>query len=81
MTEHHLARHLLWLDKVKVLMVLLLFFQPVILDEIVNECRKLVEETLHEQRIGPELRVQDFDDYIHLINGDVRVYIFLLNTV
>lgn len=25
---------------------------------------------LHEQRIPPELKVQDFDDYMALINGD-----------
>lgn len=42
------------------------------MDEIVDECRATVQETLEEQRIGPELRVQDFDDYIHLINGEVN---------
>lgn len=46
-------------------------FQPVILDEIIQYCRNKVKNMLEDHRIGPELSIQDFDEYIHLINGDV----------
>lgn len=32
-------------------------------------------ETLEAHRIGPELRIQDFDDYIGLVNGDAQLEI------
>ncbi|XP_069698472.1 dynein axonemal heavy chain 7 [Periplaneta americana] len=44
--------------------------QPVILDAIVDEAKEKVGNTLEDQRIGPELRVQDFDEYMNLINGE-----------
>lgn len=43
--------------------------KPVIADQVVNECRKQILSMLEEQRIGPELRVQDFDEYMSLMNG------------
>lgn len=33
-----------------------------------------VSNILEDQRIGPELRVQDLDDYMNLINDEVSSY-------
>lgn len=55
-----------------------LYFQPIIDDELVEAYKKKVADLINEQRIGPELRVQDFDDYVCLLNGEVRFY-YLLN--
>lgn len=53
--------------------------KPVIADETIDECRKRISNMLEEQRIGPELRLQDFDDYMSLMNGaDAdRIYNFM----
>lgn len=52
---------------------------PIIMDEdylrpnipgvIIQECKQQIHELLEEQRIGPELRMQDFDKYMTLMNG------------
>ncbi|CAH0689857.1 unnamed protein product [Chilo suppressalis] len=44
--------------------------KPIIDEDLVDDYKKLVAELISEQRIGPELRVQDFDDYVCLLNGD-----------
>ncbi|GAB0099121.1 Dynein heavy chain [Sergentomyia squamirostris] len=43
--------------------------QPIIADVTVADCRHRILRVLEDQRIGPELRMQDFDDYITLMNG------------
>lgn len=45
------------------------FLKPAIPLDIVEACRLRIHEVLEEQRIGPELRMQDFDDYMNLMNG------------
>lgn len=45
------------------------FLKPAIPNEIIEECHKKIHLLLEEQRIGPELRMQDFDDYMDLMNG------------
>jgi len=47
--------------------------QPVIPEELIESHKKEIEELIEEQQIGVELRVGDFDDHIHLINGEVRI--------
>lgn len=42
---------------------------PIIPVEFITECRYRIYEMLEEQRIGPELRLQDFDEYMSLMNG------------
>lgn len=44
-----------------------------------EEYTKILKSMLKDQQIGPELRVQDFDDYMPLINGEV--IIFLVNKI
>lgn len=46
-------------------------FQPIIDNNIVEDYKKIIADLIAEQRIGPELRVQDFDDYVCLLNGEV----------
>lgn len=53
-------------------------FQPEIPSDIVEEKKEAVLTLLEDQRIGPELRIHDFDNYIDLINGDVRLFIVLI---
>lgn len=36
---------------------------------MIEECKIRIYEVLEEQRIGPELRMQDFDKYMTLMNG------------
>jgi dynein heavy chain len=50
-------------------------FQPQIPQDIIAECRDRICAILEEQRIGPELRMQDFDNYMTLMNGVVSYYI------
>lgn len=38
--------------------------------DLIEDCRYRIHEMLEEQRIGPELRVQDFDNYMILMNGE-----------
>jgi dynein heavy chain, axonemal len=45
------------------------FLKPAIPSDIIESCRLSIHEVLEEQRIGPELRMQDFDDYMDLMNG------------
>lgn len=45
------------------------YLKPAIPKDIINDCRIRIHDLLEEQRIGPELRMQDFDDYMDLING------------
>ncbi|XP_072937032.1 dynein axonemal heavy chain 7 [Epargyreus clarus] len=44
--------------------------KPVIDNDLVEEYKKQIADLINEQRIGPELRVQDFDDYVCLLNGE-----------
>lgn len=53
----------------------LLILQPCISEDFIHSNKLKVLATLEEQRIGPELRVQDFDDYIDLINGNAQEYV------
>lgn len=43
--------------------------KPAIPRDIIEDCRTKIHNVLEEQRIGPELRMQDFDDYMDLMNG------------
>uniref|UniRef100_A0A2A4JQR8 Dynein axonemal heavy chain 7 n=1 Tax=Heliothis virescens TaxID=7102 RepID=A0A2A4JQR8_HELVI len=43
--------------------------KPIIDNDLVESYKAQIAELIAEQRIGPELRVQDFDDYICLLNG------------
>jgi dynein heavy chain len=45
--------------------------QPIIPADIIENDKKRVSNILEDQRIGPELRVQDLDDYMNLINDEV----------
>lgn len=42
---------------------------PAIPESIISDTRNRICALLEEQRIGPELRLQDFDKYIDLMNG------------
>lgn len=46
-----------------------IYLKPTIPPQFVDECRYKIFEMLEEQRIGPELRLQDFDEYMNLMNG------------
>lgn len=48
--------------------------QPIIPDETVQNYKDRIKLVLEDARIGPELRVQDFDKYMPLINGEVTVF-------
>lgn len=45
------------------------FLKPAIPMDYIESCRVRIHEVLEEQRIGPELRMQDFDSYMNLMNG------------
>lgn len=53
-------------------------FQPIIDNDLIEKSKKQVADLISEQRIGPELRVQDFDDYICLLNGQVWFLLYKL---
>lgn len=55
--------------------IMILEFQPIIDNDLVDYYKKLIADLIAEQRVGPELRVRDFDDYVCLLNGDVSLYI------
>lgn len=55
----------------KKLLIALSLIQPVIDSELVDNYTKQISRLIDEQRIGPELRIQDFDDYVCLLNGTV----------
>lgn len=46
-----------------------LFLRPAIPPDIINACRGKIYDLLEDQRIGPELRLHDFDAYLSLMNG------------
>lgn len=43
--------------------------KPIISNDIIDECRTQIVNVLDEERIVPELMLQDFDDYMDLMNG------------
>lgn len=43
--------------------------KPIISADVIDKCRANITDTLEEERIVPELMLQDFDDYIDLMNG------------
>ncbi|ALC38670.1 Dhc36C [Drosophila busckii] len=45
------------------------YLTPAIPDSVIAEAKNKICAMLEEQRIGPELRLQDFDQFIDLING------------
>lgn len=55
------------------------YLKPIIPADVVDECRNRLNFVLEEERICPELRLQDFDDYMNLMNGvDAdRIYNFM----
>lgn len=53
---------------------MIIIFQPLIPQTIVDEYKEGVRIMLENNRIGPELKMQDFDNYVHLINGEVFVF-------
>ncbi|XP_052747260.1 dynein axonemal heavy chain 7 [Bicyclus anynana] len=44
--------------------------RPIIDNDIVEDYKTKVADLINEQRIGPELRVQDFDSFVCLLNGE-----------
>ncbi|CAG4997774.1 unnamed protein product [Parnassius apollo] len=44
--------------------------KPIIDNELIEDYKSKIADLIDEQRIGPELRVQDFDDYVCLLNGE-----------
>lgn len=45
------------------------YLRPNISQDIVNSCKERILFVLCENRIQPELRIQDFDRYLSLMNG------------
>lgn len=45
------------------------YLKPAIPMDIIESSRQRIHLMLEEERIGPELRMQDFDDYMDLMNG------------
>lgn len=43
--------------------------KPIISADVIDECRAQIMNVLDEERIVPELMLQDFDDYMDLMNG------------
>ncbi|KAL1389180.1 hypothetical protein pipiens_001339 [Culex pipiens pipiens] len=43
--------------------------KPEISGEVIAQCKARICDVLEDQRIGPELRMQDFDQYMTLMNG------------
>lgn len=43
--------------------------KPIIAADVIDKCRTQIADILDEERIVPELMLQDFDDYIDLMNG------------
>lgn len=43
--------------------------QPIIAADVIDKCRTQITDILDEERIVPELMLQDFDDYVDLMNG------------
>lgn len=55
------------------------FLKPNISQAIVNKCRDKIIFVLNENRVQPELRIQDFDKYLSLMNGEdaERIEVFV----
>lgn len=66
-------------SKCKNFLLINITFQPLVPQLRVDEYKEGVSNILDDHRIGPELRIQDFDDFLHLINGDVLLYIFFFH--
>ncbi|VEN46856.1 unnamed protein product [Callosobruchus maculatus] len=49
--------------------------KPIIPEEIIEVYKAQITEVLNEQRIGPENRVQDFDEFLPLINGQAEEFV------
>ncbi|XP_014284130.1 dynein axonemal heavy chain 7 isoform X1 [Halyomorpha halys] len=49
------------------------YLVPEISSDIIAKKKESVLNLLEDQRIGPELRIHDFDNYIDLINGDAEI--------
>lgn len=47
-----------------------LFLRPAIPPDIIESCRTKIYNMLEDQRIGPELRLHDFDAFLSLMNGE-----------
>ncbi|XP_055917464.1 dynein axonemal heavy chain 7 [Eupeodes corollae] len=45
------------------------FLQPAIPESIIFTAKRKICDLLEDQRIGPELRLQDFDEFMSLMNG------------
>ncbi|XP_039430309.1 dynein axonemal heavy chain 7 isoform X2 [Culex pipiens pallens] len=43
--------------------------KPEISGDVIAQCKARICDVLEDQRIGPELRMQDFDQYMTLMNG------------
>ncbi|KAJ8952272.1 hypothetical protein NQ318_007439 [Aromia moschata] len=58
------------------------YLKPTIPEELVEKYKVQIRDLLDNQRIGPELRVQDFDMYLSLMNGTDETFIqnFLVET-
>ncbi|ERL86097.1 hypothetical protein D910_03511 [Dendroctonus ponderosae] len=48
------------------------YLKPTIPNETIDIYKQEIKDLLENQRIGPELRVQDFDEYMPLINGEAE---------
>ncbi|XP_056634815.1 dynein axonemal heavy chain 7 [Diorhabda sublineata] len=48
---------------------------PIFPEELAMEYKTQIRNMLEEQRIGPELRIQDFDEFLPLINGKDESYV------
>lgn len=46
-----------------------IYLKPVIPKDFVESCRGRIYRLLEDQRIGPELRLNDFDPFLSLMNG------------
>ncbi|KAG5878487.1 hypothetical protein JTB14_010272 [Gonioctena quinquepunctata] len=49
--------------------------KPIVPEETVMAYKIRIRDMLEDQRIGPELRVQDFDEFLSLINGKDEQFI------
>lgn len=58
-----------------------IFLKPAIPPDFIEECRCKIYQMLEDQRIGPELRLHDFDPYLSLMNGlDAEKIIQFMNS-
>lgn len=45
------------------------YLKPIISADVIDKCRAQITDILEEERIVPELMLQDFDNFIDLMNG------------